>query len=154
MEVSAETRRKVLLIKEMIGKGYKDKHICMVMQENQPYVNRIRSGKIHKNTFIGREESVEMTEREKSRLNALNTILKMPEIPGRGFTEQDEIYIRVLKFFLIEKEEVYNLYFHLTKKQFYGTWVRKGIDLRKFISERIGVSYEDYIDLIIDYLIK
>lgn len=154
MEVSMETRRKVLLIKDMIKSGYKDKHICMVMQENQPYINRIRSGRIHKNTFLEKDEVVKMTDREKARLNALNTILQMPELPGRGFTEQDKIYIRVLKFFLIEKRDVYDLYFHLTKKQFYGTWVSKDIDLRKFISERIGVPYEDYIDLIIDYLIK
>lgn len=149
-----EVRRKVLLIKEMIELGYRDKYICMVLQVNQPYVSRIRTKKFHLNTNKRDGEVVEMTDEEKARLKALNTIISMPELPGRGFGLQDKLYIKVLKFFLIPKEDVHNLYFHLTRSQFFGTWLKKDMDIRGFDSEKIGVPYMVYIDLIIDALLR
>ncbi len=47
-----DNKQKVLLIKELIQQGYKDKQICMIAQANQPYVSKIRNGKIHFLTMV------------------------------------------------------------------------------------------------------
>ena len=54
MSEITETKQKVLLIKELIKNGYKDKQICMIAQANQPYVSKIRNGKIHATTVANR----------------------------------------------------------------------------------------------------
>lgn len=148
-----ENKQKVLLIKKLIEAGYKDKHICMVAQANQPYVSKVRNEKIHSETNLEPSEELNLDEGQQRRLKALNTILAIPEIFRSGTTEQDLIYIHVLKFFMVVKEDVYNLYFHLSKRQFSRYWVKKDVDILKFQSELINVDKYDYLDLIVDYFI-
>lgn len=148
-----DNKQKVLLIKQLIDKGYKDKHICMIAQANQPYVSKIRNKKIHVSTILEADEYFEVTEEQTNRLNALNKIISLPEIFTSGTTEQDIIYMHVLKFFMVEKEDVYNLYFHLSKRQFRNYWVMKDVDILNFDTSLIGVEKQVYLDLIIDYFI-
>lgn len=112
------SREKVLLIKELIRRGYKDKHICMITQTNQPYVSKIRNGKIHKDTVLEENEKLLISRRDKLKLQALNKIISAPEIYTKSFDEQEIIYIHVLKFFMVDKEKIYNLYVHMSKTQF------------------------------------
>ena len=146
-------RRQVLVAKEMIEKGYKDKHIQMVTHLNQPYISKVRNGKLQKNTIKADNEVVELTSEERVRLNALNKILSMPEFYSRD-NEQDMIYIHVLKFFMVEKEDVFNLYFHMSKGQFNRLWIKKEVDITRFHSENLGIPYKVYLDLIIDFFLK
>jgi len=148
-----DNKQKVLLIKDLIQKGYKDKHICMVSQANQPYVSKIRNNKIHTSTKLEDGESFQLTEKQSKKLDALNKILHLPEIFTAGTQEQDIVYIHVLKFFMVDKEDVYNLYFHLSKRQFRNYWVMKEVDILNFNSELINIEREVYLDLIIDYFI-
>ena len=148
-----DNKQKVLLIKQLIGKGYKDKHICMIAQANQPYVSKIRNKKIHVNTVVEADEYFKVTEEQTNRLNVLNKIISLPEIFTSGTTEQDIIYMHVLKFFMVEKEDVYNLYFHLSKRQFRNYWVMKDVDILNFDTSLIGIDKQVYLDLIIDYFI-
>lgn len=149
-----DNKQKVLLVKELINKGYKDKHICMIVQCNQPYVSKIRNQKIHKNTTLMSNETFTIKEKQIKRLNALNKIISLLEIFTSGTTEQDIIYMHVLKFFMVEKEDVYNLYFHLSKRQFRNYWVMKDVDILNFDTSLIGIEKEVYLDLVIDYFIK
>ena len=144
---------KVLLIKHLIQKGYKDKHICMIAQAKQPYVSKIRNGKIHKNTNLNPGERLELTQDQTKRLEAVNRILTLPEILTPGTTDNDIVYMHVLKFFMVEQEDVYNLYFHLSKSGFRNLWRMKGVDILSFNSELIGIEQQVYLDLIIDYFI-
>ena len=148
-----DNKQKVLLIKQLIGRGYKDKHICMIAQANQPYVSKIRNKKIHVNTVVEADEHFKVTEEQTNRLNVLNKIISLPEIFTSGTTEQDIIYMHVLKFFMVEKEDVYNLYFHLSKRQFRNYWVMKDVDILNFDTSLIGIDKQVYLDLIIDYFI-
>lgn len=111
-------KHKALIVKKLIQDGYKDKHICMIAQVKQPYVSKIRNGKIHKDTKLKENQELILSEEESSRQEAVNKILQLPEIFNAGTSEQDLIYMHVLKFFMVEKEDVYNLYFHLSKRQF------------------------------------
>lgn len=152
---TTETKQKVLLVKLLISKGYKDKQICMIAQAKQPYVSKIRNKKIHEKTLPLENEELQLTERQISRLNALNRIISLPEYISSGSTnEQDLMYIQVLRFFMVEKEDVYNLYFHLSKKHFSRLWATKDVDIRNFDSEKIGVSRYDYLDLIVDFFME
>ena len=148
-----DSKQKVLLVKELISKGYKDKHICMIAQCNQPHVSKIRNQKIHKNTFLMPDETFNITAEQTKRLNTLNKIISLPEIFTSGTTDQDIIYMHVLKFFMVDKEDVYNLYFHLSKRQFRNYWLMKDVDILSFDTSLIGVEKEVYLDLIIDYFI-
>lgn len=149
-----ETKQDVILIKELIEKGYRDKHICLITKCNQPYVSKIRNGKIHIYTTLENGELLILTEEQRKRLDTLNKLIALPELVNRNTTDQDIMYIHLLKFLMVEKEDVYNLYFHLSKKQFNRYWVMKGIDIRYFDSAAIGIDLRDYLDLIIDYFIK
>ena len=145
-------RQEVLVVKDMIRYGYRDKHIQMVTHLKQAYISKVRNGKLQKNTVLENDESIKMTDAQRVRLNALNKILSMPEFYTRE-EGQDVIYIHVLRFFMIEKEDIFNLYFHMSKKQFNRIWVKRDVDIRKFRSENIGIPYEVYLDLIIDFFI-
>jgi len=87
------------------------------------------------------------------RLNTLDKILAVPELMIAGTTDQDMIYIHVLRFFGIPKKEVSNLYFHLSIKQFNGLWYKPDVDILKFDSREVDVEIKDYADLIIDFFI-
>ena len=144
-------RNDILLIKELIEKGYKDKHICMIVPCNQPYVSKIKSGMIQSHVKKEKDEEVTMDSRQKRRLDALNKILLLPELMTSTISEEDKRYIHLLKFLMVDKEEIYNLYFHISKKYFHKIWVSKKIDIRLFNSELIGIPIYDYLDLIIDF---
>lgn len=148
-----DNKQKVLLIKELINKGYKDKHICMITQCNQPYVSKIRNKKIHVNTVIESDEIFEIKQEQNNRINVLNRIISLPEIFTSGTNDQDIIYMHVLKFFMVEKEDIYNLYFHLSKRQFRNYWLMKDVDILTFDTSLVGIEKELYLDLIIDYFI-
>jgi hypothetical protein len=148
-----ESKQVVVLIKELIDKGYRDKHICLITKANQPYVSKIRNGKIHLDTNLNAGELLILTEEQRKRLDTLNSLIALPEIVNMNTTDQDIMYIHLLKFLMVEKEDVYNLYFHLSKKQFNRYWVMKKVDIRYFDSNAIGIDQRDYLDLIIDYFI-
>lgn len=146
-------KHKALVVKQLIQDGYKDKHICMIAQVKQPYVSKIRNGKIHRETTLKENQELTLSEDESLRQEALNKILQLPEIFTAGTSEQDLIYMHVLKFFMVEKEDVYNLYFHLSKRQFNRYWVKKDVDIRLFDSQLIQIDSKVYLDLIIDYFL-
>lgn len=146
-------RQIVLAIKELIGLGYKDKHICMIMQVNQPYVSKIRHGKIHANTNPTEEEKNILNEKQRKRFDMVNLIMSAPELITSGMTDQDVLYIHLLKFFMVKKEKIYNLYFHITKTAFNKIWTSKDVNILEFDSKLIDIDSRDYLDLIIDYFI-
>lgn len=125
----------------------------MIAQVKQPYVSKIRNGKIHRETKLKVNQELILSEDESLRQEAVNKILQLPEIFTAGTSEQDLIYMHVLKFFMVEKEDVYNLYFHLSKRQFNRYWVKKDVDIRLFDSELIQINSKVYLDLIIDYFL-
>lgn len=92
-----------------------------------------------------------MSTEEEKRYGYVKTILSLRELYGSVNERQDLLYIHLLKFFLVDKEDVYNLYFHWSKMKFSRYWAKKNVNLLKFNSELIEIPYTDYLDLIIDF---
>jgi len=148
------SRQEVLFIKNLISSEYKDKHICLVTKAKQPYVSKIRHGRLQAKTSLRPDEVLELTNEQKVRLNTLNKILSMPEIINAATNDDDLIYMHVLKFFLMNKEQVADLYFHLPKRIINQYWIKKDVDIRMFKSDLIGIPRREYLDLIIDYFLE
>jgi len=146
-------RNAILAIKELISKDYQDKHIAMVMQVDRSYVNKVRNRVLRSSIVLKPDEIVIFTGEEKTRLETLEKILAAPELMVSGTTEQDMIYIHVLKFFGVSKDEVYNLYFHLSKRQLGNLWAKADVKIVEFDSRLIGIPIREYLDLIIDFFI-
>ena len=151
--IEVSKRQIVLAIKELIGLGYKDKHICMIVQVKQPYVSKIRHGKIHVNTNPTEEEKDILNKEQRKRLDMVNLIMSAPELITSGMTEQDTLYIHLLKFCMVKKEKIYKLYFHITKTAFNKIWTAKDVNILEFDSKLLGIDSRDYLDLIIDYFL-
>ena len=146
-------RTTILLIKELIGSDYQDKQISMITKVSRSYINKIRNGQFRKNVELKPNEKTNITEEQKIRLNTLNKLIAAPELINSTTSEQDLIYIHVLKFFGIAKDEVFNLYFHLSKKQLGRYWMKADVNILNFDSRLIGIPIRDYLDLVIDYFI-
>lgn len=147
------SRSIILLVKHLIGKDYEDKHISMITKVSRSYINKIRKNQFRVDDVLKDGEEIVMTVEQEKRLNTLNKILAVPELMIHGTSEQDLIYIHVLRFFGVPKEEVFNLYFHLSKKQFGRLWMKGGVDILQFDSRIIGIEIRDYADLVIDFFI-
>lgn len=142
-------KRKVLLIKELLDKGYSEKVITMVLKVKQPYVNKIKHGKLHKNTVLEDGEVLEMDKDEQMRLNAADRILQCSELYTTD-PDQDIIYMQLLKYFLVPKEKIQELYSHYTKARVSRSLMRKDVDLLEFDSTLIGIDKYTYLDLMIE----
>ena len=87
-----ESNKKVGAIKQLLKEGFTEKNIMMVMQMQQPYVNKIKNGKLHQDTPILEDA---MSPQESARYNAIKIILSTPELPTNKLEEQDIIYIHL-----------------------------------------------------------
>ena len=145
-----ENLQKVLLIKQLLEEGFSEKVIVMITKAKQPHINKIKNGKLHKNTIAN--EKVRMTKEQKERYDAAKKILSMSEIPTSKTNEQDIMYMQLLKLFMVPKEEIQKLYSHISGNRVSRYLLKKGIDIGNFDSTLLGISRKVYIDLIIDYL--
>lgn len=140
----------VLVIKQLLEEGLPEKMVVLITQAKQPYINKIKNGKLHKNTIL--DGKVKLTEEQENRYKIVKKILSMPELPTSGINEQDIIYMQLLKFFMVPKEQIQELYNNLTKMKISRFLLMKKIDLGNFESELIGIPKEDYLELMIDFL--
>jgi hypothetical protein len=106
-----KSKSNVLLVKQLAANGYREKIIKMITGLNQSYINKIINGKLHKETELPVDVNIDMTEEQRVRLNAANKVLMCEEITTNDMN-QDIKYMHLLKFFMIEKEDIYNLYQH------------------------------------------
>lgn len=148
-----KSKSNVLLVKQLARNGYREKVIKMITGLNQSYINKIINGKLHKETEIPADEIIDMTEEQKRRLNAANKILMCEEIATNDM-EQDIKYMHLLKFFMVDKEDIYNLYQHWSKTKISKLLLKKDVDILSFDCTLIGIDKADYLDLIIDYFLE
>lgn len=154
MSAITDTNQKVFLIRELLEQGYRDKQICMIARAKQPYVSKVKHRRIHKDTELEEGQVFSLTEKQQKRKDALDKIMTLPEYTAAGATAEDDlVYIQVLKFFLADQNEVYKLYFHLSRKHFSRLWATKDVDIRMFDATKIGIEREVYLDLIIDFFL-
>ena len=148
-----KSKSNVLLVKQLAANGYREKIIKMITGLNQSYINKIINGKLHKETELPVDVNIDMTEEQRVRLNAANKVLMCEEITTNDMN-QDIKYMHLLKFFMIEKEDIYNLYQHWSKSKINRYLLKKDVDILTFDSTLIGIEKADYLDLIIDYFLE
>lgn len=144
-----ESNRKAGVIKFLLEQGLAEKHIVMIMQAQQPYVNKIKNKKLHIDTPLIENG---MTPEESARYDAVKRIIKAGELPTNGTDEQDKIYIHLLKFFMVPKEQIRALYNHIAISRVDRILRKKDVDLGNFDSTLLGIPRQVYLDLIIDYI--
>lgn len=141
-------------LKILIARGYTDKQIALVSKYSRAFINKVRNGSKHSLVKLERADKLQIDKKEIKRLDALQKILDMPEMWGVNISNNDIYYIHLLKFLGKSKNEVFNLYFHLSQKAFGSIWNKSGVDIKMFDAEKIGVDNSAYLDLIIDFFIE
>lgn len=146
---------KVAIIEKLFEMGYREKVVKMITGFNQSYINKIKNKKLHKKDKVELPNSILelLDEKQTKRLEAANKILLCKEITSNDL-EEDIKYIQLLRFFLIEKENIYNLYIHWTKSKINRYMTKKGVEILNFDSTLLDIEREVYLDLIIDYFIE
>jgi|GEM_PF-4171994 len=149
-EFMQDKEQLVCAIKYLLDVGLPEKLVVLVTQAKQPYVNKIKNGKLHRNTKI--EEGFKLNSEQQNKYEIVKKILFMPELPTSGIGEQDVIYMQLLKFFMIPKDKIIELYNNLAKVKVSRLLLKKKIDLGNFDSELIGVDKKEYLELMIEFL--
>lgn len=142
---------KALIIKGLYSKGYRQKVIQIITQYNQPYINKIINDKIHKTVDYSDDIKIYLTDEQKQRLDAVNRILACKDIFTEDFN-QEIIYMKLLRFFLVSKEDIYNLYNYISKRKINTYLVMKKLEIKDFDASLLGIDQRVYYDLIVDYI--
>jgi len=143
-----ESNKKASTIKSLLAEGFSEKSIVMILQVQQPYVNKIKNGKLHVNT----PAEMNLTDLEREKYEAVKKIFNASELPTNKVEEQDIYYIHLLRFFNVPKEKIHGLYNHMAVSKVDRIMRKKGVDLGFFDSTLLGIPKEIYLDLIIDYI--
>ncbi len=123
-------------------KFYTQKQVAMITKLRQSYINKIANYKIGANATEVSALEPQMEERRQ----LLEYFLTVPILTYYGFSPQDKIYIAVLKYLGVPKDDIRNLYINSL-----GGFTRnyhKSFDIVLFESEKIGVDKEKFLDLI------
>lgn len=142
---------KALIIKALDSKGYRQKIIQIITQYNQPYISKVLNQKIHKTAVYSDDIKLYLDEGQKERLDAVNRILLCNDIFTNTF-DQEIIYMKLLRFFLVSKEDVYNLYNYISKRRINTYLVMKKLHIKDFDASLLGIDQRVYYDLIVDYI--
>lgn len=150
--MKGDNNQKVLLIKELLKQGFSEKLIVMIVQVKQPYVNKIKNGRLHFMTCLDEGETLEITPEQQRRLSAAQKILSVSSLPTVGITQQDFMYMHLLRFLLVPKEKIYALYDNLSHSRIDRYLLKKDVDILAFDSTLLNIPKADYLDLILDYI--
>ena len=120
----------------------------MITKANQSYVNKIKNGRLH--SEVKENDKLVLDEREQARYDAAKKIMKLKELPTSSFTDDDFLYLHLLKFFLVPREQIIGLYNHMSKRKISRLLMKKHVEIGKFNSKLLGIPKIDYLDLIID----
>lgn len=142
---------KVLIIKGFHEKGYRQKVIQIITQYNQPYINKVINQKLHQGVQYSDDIKLILSEEQKKRLDAVNRILSCKDIFTENF-DQEIIYMKLLRFFLVSKDDIYNLYNYISKRRINTYLVMKKLEIKDFDASLLGIEQEVYYDLIVDYI--
>ncbi len=145
------TNQEVILIKHLSHLGYREKLIKMIVKDcSQSAINKIINGNARVDIKYDPKIGAEITDEQLGRLKAVDRIISCPAL----FTNDldDEItYLHVLKFFMVEKTELYRKFPHLAKSRINKYLSKKEVDILRFHPQLIGVEPSVYYDLILDF---
>lgn len=139
-----------LLSLQLLEQDMPQKLVRMVTGFSQTAVQRIASGKIRKDIDVNEPLDMEtVPAKVRKRLETLESILLLPELLSTDI-EQNAIYIKLLGFLMVEKDDILELYNHSSTVRISRTLLSGKIDLLGFDASLIGVDQLDYLDLVVD----
>lgn len=132
------------IIKGLYNAGYPQKVIRFITHCNQAYISKVVNEKISPLS----QPSNELEPTELRRKEVIDKLLLAVKIPTLGITDQDKIYIQILKQLMMEKEVVHKtVYPALSTHLFHKLWTQKDIDILDFQSEEmLGINKEAFDD--------
>ena len=74
----------------------------------------------------------------------VDTFLECKDLPTEGFSEQDQIYIQILDYLLVDKEKIRKMYFNISQYKISKAFRRKDLDFRNFMPQLVGLTDEEY----------
>lgn len=128
--------------------GFKEKHIRMITGENQSYVNKIIRGNLHRFTDTS---SVQLKPEILEKVEAVKKILEVPVL-FTADVEQEIKYVKILRMFLVEKEQIYKLYDYMSKAKINRWLSKKDVEIVLFDSKLLGIRPEIFLDLIVNFV--
>ena len=139
-------RNTVAFVRKMQEEEYTQKQIKMVTKIPQSTLSRI----MNYQTYVTiKPQHYDKDAELEQRLSILNKILNVKEIEGgMGLDDNNKKYIKLLQFLGVELKEIKEVYYDVSKKLINNEWNFNNVDFRDFDSTIIGVSAEDFEDLI------
>lgn len=134
------------LIRFLLEEGLSHKVIALITRSKQPYISKIASFSLHPSIL----PSPNFDANELRRYNILLRIYELRQLGTQGMTEQDGCYISLLKYCLVDKEKIYELYRDLSKKRFAQAYASKKTDFRKFDASLLDINQEDFNELFLE----
>jgi hypothetical protein len=131
------------LIKYLIEDNMSHKIICLITKSRQPYVSKVASGRLH----VDAEASPNFDPAELARYNAIKKIYELKALPTQGITEDDEKYIHLLKYMMVDKDRIYEMYSDLSRRRFAMIYTSKKIDFMNFNASLLDISQDVFLDL-------
>jgi hypothetical protein len=128
------------LIRHLIAEGWPHKIVCIITGSRQPYVSKIAAGKLKPEI----EPAANFDTAELTRYLVIKRIYELRALPTQGVTEQDQYYIHLLKFLMVDKDKIIQIYNDLSKKRFAQIYTSKKFDFRKFHASLVDLKQEDF----------
>lgn len=142
-------RNTVAFIRKMQEENYKQKQIKMVTKIPQSTLSRI----MNYQTYVTiKPQHYDKDEILETRFSTLNKLLDFKEIEGgMGLDDNNKKYIKLLQFLGLDLKTVKEIYYDVSNKLITNEWNFNNVNFRTFDSTIVGVSEEDFQDLIGDY---
>ena len=139
-------RNEIALARKMQEEGYTQKQIRLVTKIPQSTLSRIMNMKTHVMIKPKHYDSDVDLDR---RLENLNKFLTLKEIAGDiGLDDDNKKYIKTLQYLGVKLKDVQEHYYDISKSKLRAEWDYNNVNFREFNSELIGVSREEFLELI------
>ena len=122
--------------------NYTQKQVAIITKLKRSYISKVAGLKIGANAVLNDNLNPQMQERK----DLLDFFLSVPVLTRCGFTQDDKIYVGVLRHLGVPKKDLLELYRN-SKTSFTKAYHKK-VDIGQFDSAKLGVDKEKFLDLI------
>ena len=119
--------------------GYRQKLIQIITGYTQSSISKYCNPK---KDYIPSIDNI--NEEQMLRKYVVDTFLECKDLPTEGFSEQDQIYIQILDYLLVDKEKIRKMYFNISQYKISKAFRRKDLDFRNFMPQLVGLTDEEY----------
>lgn len=121
----------------LAGRGYKIRHIAIIMKRTDREINLFLSNPCLESTLKF------MTQEQKTILYVINKLLQLKPI-SQQWCSDDYYYITILKFLLVPRETIYEIYKRAPRIQVARAHKEKSPFFRPFDYTKLGITLDEY----------